>query len=190
MTWFEGDRVGCWVGCGWSSLQSKGLHAGPHWSSGNSCPIFVQDSYSDIDPPSIDCRNTARWPHVNVPAPSVTGVFHTASVQAEQPQYDIPSEGGGFAVGDLEGTGVGEANSCEGSAEIPLLKHVPRWQAPKGIELQGVASGKTFGGGQLPSGLQDTVNSQSFPLPHKQTCSCSSLYVQKPSNGYSSSALR
>jgi len=51
-----------------------------------------------------------------------------------------------------------------GPIQIPLL------QVPKGIELQGVASGKYCPDeGQLPSELQDTVFSQSLPMLHRQS---------------------
>ena len=47
-----------------------------------------------------------RSPHVNVPAPSVTGVFQTVSVQVEHPQWVTAWEGVGFNVGSLEDTEV------------------------------------------------------------------------------------
>ena len=47
-----------------------------------------------------------RSPHVNVPAPSVTGVFQTVSVQVEHPQWVTAWEGVGFNVGRLEGNEV------------------------------------------------------------------------------------
>jgi len=78
---------------------------GPHWSEGNSSAICLQESCSDFDPPSIVCKYEMRSPHVNVPAPSVTGSFQT-SLQVEHPQCDSTWEGVGFDVGDLEGTMV------------------------------------------------------------------------------------
>ena len=43
-----------------------------------------------------------RWPHVNVPAPSVTAVFQTDSVQAEHPQNDETCDWVGFKEGSLD----------------------------------------------------------------------------------------
>jgi hypothetical protein len=65
--------------------HSSGLHAGPH-IFGNSSPTCLQELYSDFEPPSADCNQVILWPHVYVPAPSVTGVFQTAIVQVEHLQ--------------------------------------------------------------------------------------------------------
>jgi hypothetical protein len=64
--------------------HSSGLHADPHLF--DSTPTCLQELYSDFVPPSADCNQVILWPHVYVPAPSVTGVFHTALVQVEHLQ--------------------------------------------------------------------------------------------------------
>ena len=86
-------------------LQSEGLHAGPHWSDGNSSETCLQESNSDL--PKSDWRYVIRPPHVYVPAPSVTGVFQIVSVQVEQPQYDETVEDG-------EGVGIFASNDVVG----------------------------------------------------------------------------
>lgn len=85
-----------------SILQSKGLHAGPQYD-GNSSPTCLHDSYSVFNPPLVDCSQEIRCPQVNVPAPSVTGVFQTVLVQVEHPQYETSWEGEGFNVGAFVG---------------------------------------------------------------------------------------
>ncbi len=66
-----------------------------------------------------------------------------------------------IVVGFLD---VGFTVPVGGLVQIPLL------QVPKGIELQGVSSGKYCRDmGQLPSELQETVFSQSLLLLHRQS---------------------
>ena len=72
----------------------------------------------------------------------------------------------GYCVKVTVGARVG---NMDGFADGPLLTQAPLWQVPKGIELQGVASGTYCGEGQLLFELQDTVTSQSLSLPHRQS---------------------
>jgi hypothetical protein len=82
----------------------------------------------------------------------------------------------GACVGPCVKVKVGVwVGDMEGFADGPLLIQAPLWQAPKGIELQGVASGKYCGEGQLLFELQETVSSQSLSLPHRQSCFDASL---------------
>lgn len=77
-----------------------------------------------------------------------------------------------------------------GTLGVTPPTQVPRWHVPEGIELHGVESGKNCGDGQLPLELQETVSSQSLSLPHTHSSCCACLYVQNPSDGYSSPSLR
>ncbi len=82
---------------------------------------------------------------------------------------DVGGEVVGFTIVDgfLD---VGFTVPVVGLIQLPLL------QVPKGIELQGVSSGKYCRDeGQLPSELQDTVFSQSLLLLHRQSGSDASL---------------
>jgi len=82
----------------------------------------------------------------------------------------------GLLLGDDDDWLVGKEVGCfEGATDAPPLLQVPLWHTPKGIELQGVKSGKACGEGQLPSGLHGEVISHSVSFPHRHSCSCACL---------------